>query len=74
MLLEKINGTTPKLLDCSTLCDVDGVQPQDTGLRADSGIGGSTGLANVPDPYQRRFSTHFHDFMEVCLRRDPVDR
>ncbi|XP_063953049.1 STE20-related kinase adapter protein alpha-like isoform X1 [Lytechinus pictus] len=74
MLLEKINGTTPKLLDCSTLCDVDGVPPQEPGSRVDSGIGGSTGLANVPNPYDRRFSTHFHDFMEVCLRREPVDR
>ncbi|XP_072174158.1 STE20-related kinase adapter protein alpha-like [Diadema setosum] len=73
MLLEKINGTTPKLLDSSTLCE-DENTAQTEEARVDSGIGGSRGLANIPNPYERRFSSHFHDFIEVCLRREPSER
>lgn len=72
MLLEKINGTTPKLLDSSTLCDEDGGPLQQEGSRVNSG--GSAGLANTPNPFERRFSPHFHDFLESCLRREPMER
>ncbi|XP_071825300.1 STE20-related kinase adapter protein alpha-like [Apostichopus japonicus] len=75
MLLEKINSTTPKLLDSVTLRDSEG-DTSDSQTRRDSGIGGSSypTLGNEPNPYNRQFSAEFHNFIEVCLRHDPNKR
>lgn len=75
MLLEKINSTTPKLLDSITLRESEG-DTSDSHARRDSGIGGSSypTLGNEPNPYNRQFSPEFHDFIEVCLRHDPRKR
>ena len=73
MLLEKLNGTTPKLLDRTTL----GEEVQQDGPTSspgvDSGVGESS-AADQQNPYTRVFSPEFHNFVEVCLKRDPLDR
>ncbi|XP_072020082.1 STE20-related kinase adapter protein alpha-like isoform X2 [Amphiura filiformis] len=79
MLLEKLNGTTPKLLDRTTLGEE--IQ-QEQGVTdtssspVDSGMGdsGSPGTSDQHNPYTRVFSPEFHNFVEVCLKRDPFDR
>lgn len=87
MLLEKLNGTVPCLLDTST------IPPEELSLKpsrsgADSGIcegpGGGGGGArhsngepsssSVGHPYNRTFSPHFHAFVGLCLQRDPEKR
>lgn len=75
MLLEKINSTTPKLLDSVTLGESEG-ETTDSQTRRDSGLGESSypSLGNEPNPYNRQFSLEFHDFIEVCLRHDPSER
>ncbi|XP_033625198.1 STE20-related kinase adapter protein alpha-like [Asterias rubens] len=73
MLLEKINGTTPKLLDSSTL-----VSDEQGGSVVDSGLGSSnvaSGSKQVDqNPFTRLFSPQFHHFIEVCLTQDPANR
>ena len=81
MLLEKLNGTMPCLLDTSTIpaeeltmspsrsianpCLNDSLA---TGsLRPSSGDSPS-------HPYHRTFSPHFHHFVEQCLQRSPDAR
>lgn len=86
MLLEKLNGTVPCLLDTST------IPPEELSLKpsrsgADSGIcegpGGGGGArhsngepssSSVGHPYNRTFSPHFHAFVGLCLQRDPEMR
>lgn len=86
MLLEKLNGTVPCLLDTST------IPPEELSLKpsrsgADSGIcegpGGGGGArhsngepssSSVGHPYNRTFSPHFHAFVGLCLQRDPEKR
>ncbi|XP_071958492.1 STE20-related kinase adapter protein alpha-like [Antedon mediterranea] len=74
MLLEKINGTTPKLLDATTLGE------EQLMSQADSGIGSGTvgnrpsSSRNSSNPYTRVFSSQFHQFIDVCLQRDPMER
>ncbi|XP_028674193.1 STE20-related kinase adapter protein alpha isoform X1 [Erpetoichthys calabaricus] len=81
MLLEKLNGTVPCLLDTSTIPPEElTMKPSRSG--ADSGIGESTGACGIrpsngepsQHPYNRTFSAHFHSFVELCLQRDPERR
>lgn len=85
MLLEKLNGTVPCLLDTTT------IPPEELALKpsrsgADSGICEGPGAGSVRHsngepsssssghPYNRTFSPHFHAFVELCLQRDPEKR
>ncbi|RXM32580.1 STE20-related kinase adapter protein alpha [Acipenser ruthenus] len=70
MLLEKLNGTVPCLLDTST------IPLEELRLGADPGACGlhPTKGEPSPHPYNRTFSTHFHSFVELCLQRDPERR
>ncbi|XP_051994715.1 STE20-related kinase adapter protein alpha-like isoform X2 [Xyrauchen texanus] len=85
MLLEKLNGTVPCLLDTTTIPPEElSMKPSRSG--ADSGIceGPSAGGAHHSNrepssssggnPYSRTFSPHFHAFVELCLQRDPEKR
>ncbi|XP_057673919.1 STE20-related kinase adapter protein alpha isoform X1 [Corythoichthys intestinalis] len=90
MLLEKLNGTVPCLLDTTTIPPEElSMKPSRSG--ADSGIceglggGGSVGgirhsngepasSSSSGHPYNRTFSPHFHAFVELCLQRDPEKR
>ncbi|CAH1241587.1 STRADA [Branchiostoma lanceolatum] len=76
MLLEKLNGTMPRLLDATTLPNVD--DDALTSAGGDSGIGGSMATSSMMRseqlPYQRVFSPQFHEFVFLCLQRDPADR
>ncbi|XP_027898526.1 STE20-related kinase adapter protein alpha isoform X2 [Xiphophorus couchianus] len=85
MLLEKLNGTVPCLLDTAT------IPPEELSLKpsrsaADSGIcegpragglrlsNGEPSSSSGGHPYNRAFSPHFHNFVELCLQRDPENR
>lgn len=85
MLLEKLNGTVPCLLDTTT------IPPEELSLKpsrsgADSGIcegpgaggvrhsNGEPSSSSAGHPYNRTFSPHFHAFVELCLQRDPEKR
>ncbi|XP_034046470.1 STE20-related kinase adapter protein alpha isoform X3 [Thalassophryne amazonica] len=82
MLLEKLNGTVPCLLDTTT------IPPEELSLKpsrsgADSGIceGPGAGVRHTNGehsssghPYNRTFSHSFHEFVELCLQRDPEKR
>ncbi|KAG7237711.1 hypothetical protein INR49_031884 [Caranx melampygus] len=85
MLLEKLNGTVPCLLDTTTIPpDELSMKPSRSG--ADSGICEGPGAGGVRHsngepssssgghPYNRTFSPHFHAFVELCLQRDPEKR
>jgi len=84
MLLEKLRGVTPKLMDVSTMS-----HPQDeddldelagfSGHPADSGVGASVGscnnVLNKDSVYHtRQFSGPFHQFVEDCSLLSPEDR
>ncbi|KAM9744778.1 STE20-related kinase adapter protein alpha isoform 2-T2 [Menidia menidia] len=86
MLLEKLNGTVPCLLDTTT------IPPEELSLKpsrsgADSGICEGPGAGGVRHsngepsssssgghPYNRTFSAQFHGFVELCLQREPENR
>uniref|UniRef100_A0A8C9ST44 STE20-related kinase adapter protein alpha n=1 Tax=Scleropages formosus TaxID=113540 RepID=A0A8C9ST44_SCLFO len=83
MLLEKLNGTVPCLLDTSTIPPEElSMKPSRSG--ADSGIcegpgarpsnGEPSSSSSAAHPYNRTFSLHFHAFVELCLQRDPAKR
>lgn len=85
MLLEKLNGTVPCLLDTTTIPPEElSMKPSRSG--ADSGIcegpgaggmrhsNGDPGSSSGGHPYNRTFSPHFHSFVEMCLQRDPEKR
>lgn len=83
MLLEKLNGTVPCLLDTSTIPPEElALKPscsgQDSGICEGPGAGGSRCTEDTctvgPHPYSRTFSPHFHAFVELCLQRDPERR
>ena len=54
MLLEKIQGVMPKLVDTTTI-SAEGNSPAD-------------------HPFNRTLSSHFHNFVEMCLQTDPEFR
>uniref|UniRef100_A0A3P8X1U3 STE20-related kinase adapter protein alpha n=2 Tax=Cynoglossus semilaevis TaxID=244447 RepID=A0A3P8X1U3_CYNSE len=85
MLLEKLNGTVPCLLDTTTIPPEElSMKPSRSG--ADSGIcegpaagvakhsNGDHSTASAGHPYNRTFSPHFHALVELCLQRDPERR
>ncbi|MBN3312064.1 STRAA protein, partial [Atractosteus spatula] len=81
MLLEKLNGTVPCLLDTSTIPPEElTMKPSRSG--ADSGICEGTGACSTrhangepsQHPYNRTFTSHFHAFVELCLQRNPERR
>ncbi|VDI00151.1 Hypothetical predicted protein [Mytilus galloprovincialis] len=77
MLLEKMHGTKPVLIDCTTIADLVGDDDNATQVAQDSGIDVDTAKsrAEVVDIASRRkFSQHFHNFVDVCLEKDPTDR
>ncbi|XP_068118953.1 STE20-related kinase adapter protein alpha isoform X1 [Hyperolius riggenbachi] len=75
MLLEKLNGTVPCLLDTATI-PASELTMKTSRSGADSGIGEGTscrpsnGEASM-HPYNRSFSPHFHNLVEQCLQRNP---
>lgn len=85
MLLEKLNGTVPCLLDTTTIPPEElSMKPsrsgEDSGICEGLGAGGmrhSNGdraSTSGGHPYNRTFSPHFHSFVEMCLQRDPEKR
>uniref|UniRef100_A0A8C2ZRN4 STE20-related kinase adapter protein alpha n=2 Tax=Cyclopterus lumpus TaxID=8103 RepID=A0A8C2ZRN4_CYCLU len=85
MLLEKLNGTVPCLLDTTTIPPEElSMKPSRSG--ADSGIcegpvagsvrhsNGEASSSTGGHPYNRTFSPHFHAFVELCLQREPERR
>ncbi|KAG9350053.1 hypothetical protein JZ751_026406 [Albula glossodonta] len=84
MLLEKLNGTVPCLLDTSTIPPEElTMKPSrsgaDSGICEGPGAPGSRHTNGEPStvgshPYSRAFSPHFHAFVELCLQRDPEKR
>uniref|UniRef100_A0A671RNW2 STE20-related kinase adapter protein alpha n=1 Tax=Sinocyclocheilus anshuiensis TaxID=1608454 RepID=A0A671RNW2_9TELE len=85
MLLEKLNGTVPCLLDTTTIPPEElSMKPSrsgaDSGICEGPGAGGARHTNGEPssssggNPYSRTFSSHFHAFVELCLQRDPEKR
>lgn len=78
MLLEKLNGTVPCLLDTSTI-PAEELTMSTSRSAANSTLSDSlapstprTSNGDSPShPYHRTFSPHFHHFVEQCLQRDP---
>lgn len=78
MLLEKLNGTVPCLLDTSTI-PAEELTMSTSRSAANSGLSESlatstprTSNGDSPShPYHRTFSPHFHHFVEQCLQRNP---
>jgi len=77
MLLEKLRGAAPKLMDASTMGDPPPPEEQPElpgfpGHPADSGVGDSVGSCSNPvlgrDSiyYTRQFSPQFHDLVTLC--------
>ncbi|XP_023508005.1 STE20-related kinase adapter protein alpha isoform X5 [Equus przewalskii] len=81
MLLEKLNGTVPCLLDTSTI-PAEELTMSTSRSVANSGLSESlatstprTSNGDSPShPYHRTFSPHFHHFVEQCLQRNPEVR
>ncbi|XP_056467790.1 STE20-related kinase adapter protein alpha isoform X2 [Gadus chalcogrammus] len=88
MLLEKLNGTVPCLLDSTTIPPEElSMKPSRSG--ADSGICEGPGACGARHsngdpstasssagghPYSRTLSPQFHAFVELCLQREPEKR
>lgn len=78
MLLEKLNGTVPCLLDTSTI-PAEELTMSTSRSAANSGLSDSLAPTiprtsngdSPPHPYFRTFSPHFHHFVEQCLQRNP---
>jgi len=82
MLLEKLRGVAPKLMDASTMSHPNGPDDELAGFQghpADSGVGDSVGsctnMLNKDSIYHtRQFSGQFHQFVEDCSLLSPLDR
>lgn len=78
MLLEKLNGTVPCLLDTTTI-PADELTMKMSRSSANYGVGESAAVSAARaangepalHPYLRTFSTYFHNFVEQCLQRNP---
>lgn len=81
MLLEKLNGTVPCLLDTSTI-PAEELTMSPSRSVANPGLGESLATSTPRPsngdspfhPYHRTFSPHFHHFVEQCLQRNPDAR
>ncbi|CAL8310893.1 unnamed protein product [Arctogadus glacialis] len=84
MLLEKLNGTVPCLLDSTTIPPEElcikpsrpGAPGGACGARHSNGDP-STASSSAPaggHPYSRTLSPQFHAFVELCLQREPEKR
>ncbi|XP_028931301.1 STE20-related kinase adapter protein alpha isoform X3 [Ornithorhynchus anatinus] len=78
MLLEKLNGTVPCLLDTTTIpAEELTIDTSRSGANSGPGEGlaaSGTRTSNGDSPlhpYHRTFSPHFHHFVELCLQRSP---
>ncbi|GLD49002.1 STE20-related kinase adapter protein alpha isoform X1 [Lates japonicus] len=67
MLLEKLNGTVPCLLDTTT------IPPEELSWRGQT-LQRRASTSSSGHPYYRTFSPHFHAFVELCLQRDSEKR
>ncbi|KAJ2950250.1 hypothetical protein O0L34_g11612 [Tuta absoluta] len=78
MFTEKVRGSRPQLLDCSTFPEVDDNEfPVDTGMyNTDSGVGDSAdAVCRLRRVYAaRRLSDTFHHLSEMALQREPEKR
>ncbi|XP_067825237.1 STE20-related kinase adapter protein alpha isoform X1 [Heptranchias perlo] len=81
MLLEKLNGTVPCLLDTTTIPKEELLMTTsqsgvDSGIVESSAACGmrTTNGEQVQHPYNRTFSGLFHNFVELCLQREPEQR
>lgn len=63
MLLAKLNGTKPVLLDSRTVSELSGVN-SNTGFRL------NTNVAKDSPAYLRTFSFAFHGFVDTCLEKE----
>lgn len=81
MLLEKLNGTVPCLLDTSTIPAEELTMSPSRSI-ANPGLNDSLAAGSLrpsngdspSHPYHRTFSPHFHNFVEQCLQRNPDAR
>lgn len=76
MLLEKMHGTKPVLIDCTTIADLVGNE-NGTQVAQDSGIDVDTAKSRaevISIASRRKFSSHFHSFVDICLEKDPSRR
>ncbi|CAH1774910.1 unnamed protein product [Owenia fusiformis] len=62
MLLEKLSGTVPRLLDANTLPETLDMEQEQGELHNDTAL------------FQRSFTPHFHNFVHLCLQADPFQR
>lgn len=75
MLLEKVNGTKPVLVDSTTIADLilddspTGVQENGNGPIIDKHK-----VEIIDNANQRQFSVHFHNFVDLCLEKEPIKR
>ncbi|CAG0886987.1 unnamed protein product [Darwinula stevensoni] len=72
MLLEKLEGVGPRLLDATTLPPPDG-QTQDSGVgdsETTSPPNNMQFMAHLQAMHSRCFSSHFHRFVDQCVARD----
>lgn len=69
MLLEKVNGTKPMLLDCTTISDLTGEEHAQHNAELENG-----GIDIVALAKARKFSSHFHSLIDRCLEKNPKCR
>jgi len=85
LLLEKLRGSTPRLMDCSTLASLGQAESEaelnqhGQGLAGDSGVGDSVASCKVEGRdrsvyLERAFSSPFHALVGVCSSLEPLSR
>jgi STE20-related kinase adapter protein alpha len=76
MLLSKIDGTTPRLLDVNTVPELKEHQNmmKQQQLKLDGDVVGSADMQQISHMYFRDFSEHFHQFTATCLQYNPDAR
>lgn len=74
MLLEKLDGSMPRLLDSVTFPELQLFDPSSSNTDSGQENHSLQDNGDVRAPYQRTFSSHFHHFVELCLQPDPAER